>query len=564
MPGQHIDAHALTTRVALFVMPLALVAVGVGYFSQIFPVFSGPVGYDQDPAYVYLLNGLGLLKWQVPSHYDHPGTPLQVLIAIVVGLRWTLSWIANGFSGPGVVDGVTADPEAYLAVISAVLLALNAGADYYFGRQVWRTTGSAGQAVFAQGAPLAFWMVAPRLVYASPEALLIAVSLLLLGVLMPLIVRAPAQQAQADPVPRRIATWAGVLCGVGVATKVTFVPLLCLLFMLPSVALIRRALAWAGLALLICILPIAKRLWQMVTWFADLIFHSGAYGSGAATVMDPQVVQRGARMLTDTFPFFFAVVGAMALVLVWRFGKWLARRKRASCGVSMPAGVGPAGMAHDPAAPHAGLRAGAAIVAACIVQTAFVLKHPGPHYMIPALPLSFVGVVWLAFCAPVLWRTRAARVATAALLPVLGIALTADATQRADAMLRSERTPRDEAVAALTAELARHPDALVIGTYRCVLPACSLAFGAGYAPGLDKQVAPAFQNFVVYNIWNRKLLVFGSGWEEPALIEKELARGREVLLLSPDYDQLVVFERDPIQRSRLQTLYRVRGLAPAR
>ena len=64
-----------SASLALLIVPLVVSIVGYFFLMAAFPLHSGSAGYDQDPAYAYLFNGLLILDGQAPHHIDHPGTP---------------------------------------------------------------------------------------------------------------------------------------------------------------------------------------------------------------------------------------------------------------------------------------------------------------------------------------------------------------------------------------------------------------------------------------------------------------------------------------------------------
>src|SRR3954471_3207030 len=114
----------MARRLPLLIVPL-LVALAAGALLQLIsPIYAGLVPYDYDPAYIYLFNGLGIVEGYVPRHVDHPGTPLQVLIGLVVFAAHAVMRL-TGATGSDIGASVVATPETYLAVVSAVTLALN-------------------------------------------------------------------------------------------------------------------------------------------------------------------------------------------------------------------------------------------------------------------------------------------------------------------------------------------------------------------------------------------------------------------------------------------------------
>lgn len=166
----------------LLTIPIGLLLMGIIFFQQISPVYAGANGFDHDPAYVYLLNGLNILGGYPPGHIDHPGTPLQLLSAFIILVHWSIQKTV-GLESEGVISSALIHPEFYIQSISFAILILNAWATFYFAKKVFESTKNIKLAIFCQTAPLAFWTVAPNVVYLAPEGLLIFSSLIMLGLL---------------------------------------------------------------------------------------------------------------------------------------------------------------------------------------------------------------------------------------------------------------------------------------------------------------------------------------------------------------------------------------------
>ena len=76
-----------------------------------------------------------------------------------------------------------------------------------------------------------------------------------------------------------------------------------------------------------------------------------------------------------------------------------------------------------------------------------------------------------------------------------------------------------------------------------------------------KQVTP---NFLHFDIFNKRLHVPGIGeLTEDRLrttINELIAQNRDVLLISPEFDQLHKFELEKLLSTEIQNLYRIKGL----
>ena len=165
----------------LLVVPITIFVIEYFFIQKIYPLY-----HDSDPAYQYLLNGLLILQGNTPYHIDHPGTPVQTLIAGVIYISW---WFAKSFGLLGINLDISVGmyPEVYLQIVSYILVSLNCIASYILGIQLLKTTGRIGISLFVQATSIAFAVTFTRMSYPEPEALLILASMLLIASLAPSI-----------------------------------------------------------------------------------------------------------------------------------------------------------------------------------------------------------------------------------------------------------------------------------------------------------------------------------------------------------------------------------------
>ena len=535
---------------SLIAIPVAFVAINLRYLSVLFPIFSGPPGYDQDPAYLYLFNGLLLIDGQGPWQVDHPGTPLQVLCAGVILIARSLFSIFGRPMNPGVVDDVLANTEPYLSVASCLLLILNTGALYYLGLRVRRATGNNMLVWLCQISGLAFGIMTPKAAYVSPEALLVFATLCLLGQLAPLIFVADGAHATNESNGSRglcSARWTGIICGFGLAVKLTFLPLFGLTLMIRPARKLATVAAYAFVTLVVLLSPTFRNQERFYLWIWNIASHSGMHGSGKANVFDISHLLQNIGALFSWFPAFFAVLGALlAYVILVAFRRL---------------GGGSSSGALD-------IRFPLIVLLVVAAQALLVLKHPGAHYMVPVLPLAFVGLAWLLFQVHIHLRQVEPshdlrwRHLTVGIALVFGLYCAVPTIRQIDRM-RDQRVAQDQALAAIGAQTQQYPDALVICAFRCTLPKYATALGLIYAPGLATRpiVRELLGNFYEYNFLVREFIAPGFDPLSLDAMSDELARGRKVLLVTPkDYPDLSVFDLKKVVSTSPLTLYEVIGI----
>ena len=107
------------------------------------PIYTGLFGFDYDPAYVYLLNGLSLAEFFSPHHIDHPGTATQLLVALVLRGWQLLAALLSGH-WRSLYEMVSQDPETALFVVAAVSSALYSGIVILIGISAASVVGLGG------------------------------------------------------------------------------------------------------------------------------------------------------------------------------------------------------------------------------------------------------------------------------------------------------------------------------------------------------------------------------------------------------------------------------------
>ncbi|HEY9639244.1 MAG TPA: hypothetical protein V6C57_02105, partial [Coleofasciculaceae cyanobacterium] len=184
---------------------------------------------NQDPDYAYLANSLVLALFKVPQHTDHPGTPLQVLGAIVLWVSYGVQSLFNPALQKNLADEVLTNPELYLNLFNGLLLFVTACSLIAVGWVALRLSNSWLLALILQISPLlmirTFLGEEPSRV--APDVLVVCISQLLVLVLIRYLYLENSERS------RNFIISLGAVFGVGMATKVTFLPMI-VFFLLPQ------------------------------------------------------------------------------------------------------------------------------------------------------------------------------------------------------------------------------------------------------------------------------------------------------------------------------------------
>jgi hypothetical protein len=476
MDAQH---RATWQIIALSVVPCLLILLGI-----VLRAAAGP--FESDPDYAYLLNGLGLLTLHSPGHYDHPGTTVQIIAALVTLPAWLLSLPLYGMSG--LVSAVLSHPEFFLRVINIVLIVADAAAAFYMG---WRIRGATNltAALAAQFSVLLSFSVMIGLNRVTPEPLLLASSLALAGYLAPAVLQ-PEHFRQTRAYAWRL----GALLGFALVTKITALPLLIAVFFLEDRRLRLAAAAAGVLTGLLLTLPIVIHYPHLAKWFVRLFIHTEAYGGGQVGVPAASSLWHGIRSLLGQTPEIFVAFGFYVLLFpLWRGPT---RRVIAIC---------------------------AAILALGILM---VLKTPGARYLMPVI--GAIALANAAIMSQLLLKRGTARIGSlffAALL-ALGIWRNALATSAWARDAEQTQTDSQKLLAKMSASGCR-----LIFYYEANAITYNLSFGDQYTPkrfasDLDK----LYPDTVFYDVFAHRFQTFVrplSSKETDAL----LAAGRCVYLI---------------------------------
>lgn len=358
---QHLPVRILVMLsiipAALFIAALILTAMRRPYY----------LGSNFDPEYAYLLNSLNLLLGKVPGHTDHPGTTLQLLGAVIVGIRYGAT-LLFGTVESSVETAVLTQSESYLRTINLVLNLLLAVGCYLVGYRVFRHTGRWIYVVILQATPFLFMTTIAATTRVMPEPFLLFITYLLVFVLLPIIFN---QTYRFETNKESI--FLGILLGLGIATKVTFVPLL-LLLLLPNTF---RRKVYAFLSVIITFLLVTLPIWskyeRMVRWMINLIIRDGHYGHGDVGLGSPEKLGQNLIGLILAEPVYFILIAVLfvgSAILLWQRQKIKDTTMRRHYLLML-----------------------ALFAFILVVQTALTVKHPPIHYALPSM--GMVGLILL-------------------------------------------------------------------------------------------------------------------------------------------------------------------------
>lgn len=536
--------NAIGKYAFLIVIPALIFFAGISYYQYLKPIYAGLHGLDQDPAYVYLMSGLSILLGYVPHHVDHPGTTLQYLIAGVIQVR---SWMEFPASSD-LTSFVLGYAESLIEDASYLLLFLNALSALYVGIRFYRVTNCLFLALITQLTALIYEPILERTVYLAPEALLMTLSNVLIGLYAGVLMN-PERRGPSFWVP----VLGGLISALGMATKITFLPMVLLLLL--SKGLRERMVGVGSFVLFLGFMLslISERLLQMTAWMSGVVTHSGIYGEGTPEVIDFSALPERFLHLMTAYPLFYSVLIAMGGLLILEGNKAWGFYSRDSAGES-PLAISP----EIPEGKKHRLMVIAVLVAIMGIQTVMVLKHFGLHYMTPSLGLGLIGLAIVLHRACLKMSASMVMGLGYGVVVCLGI-YGGILVLREFNILRDERASLYAGLQNIQDGIKKANSPFVVGAYRCSLPPCAIAFGLGYAPEINPGHHVLLQDFAMYNIWTQQFFLPGQGVADMGFIPYLLKSKREVLLVSPPLDLLKVFDKELLMETKAQSLYRITG-----
>ena len=523
----------------LWVFPIMLTGISLFFLSQMLPVYIGADGYDMDPTYVYLSNSLLLLHGSVPQYYDHPGIPLQIWSALIILSRWVVLKIL-GDDVDGLYADVVTHPEPYIALISISLACINGLANYYLGRRVYLATNKYGLALLVQSFLFSYSAFLPRATHFAAESFLIAGSMLLIGKLTPFIFNHEQLKSQFTQSDVKLA---GVIAGFGFAVKMNFLPMLALLLLLDDKKNIVKAYLWCIGSYLLFLLPVVTRFGNILGWIADIVQHSGRHGGGADKWIEFDQIYLRMHQLVDAFPLVYIAAFLLLLFIVRFTVSLFGFREKSLMNIKVP------------------------LIILCIigVESALVIKHPGNHYMIPVLPLTFIAISWLLLkLRGSVWHRRLQdSFIFVLLLSTFFMAKISVTSAYVD--LQSSHLAQLKSYEQVSNYLGKYPQKLVIGTFRCNLPQCAIAFGGQWAYQLGKYYDQPLANFGLIHTWEGqthiKIRRPGEKGFTLAELRKMTPEETPIFLLTPVlYPELSKFDKELVMKTSTQYLFRVKKL----
>jgi hypothetical protein len=322
-----------------------------------------------DPEYFHLYNGIALATLHLDiSYIAHPGTPLQMLIAVAAHFVRLLT-------GGDLVASVVNNPELYIHGANILMNILNAGILFSLGFLTFRYTGRILPGLLMQLIPFGSHYLLTVSARLAAESAVIAPFMLLILLAVKFL-----YDDQRDGHMHRYAILFALVTGVGIAVKIYFFPLA----LLPLVVLgdgknRLRYLLYTILAVMLFAFPLVSHMHKAWEWYGNMFTHSAKWGEGSKGFIDlAKVPSHITNLYKYTDSQIFWLLGLAVLhYLLFLLVPFLRRAPGVKVTERVLLGM----------------------ILATVLYIAMVLKHFAYHYLIPLLVVK----VFFIFLMTILW-----------------------------------------------------------------------------------------------------------------------------------------------------------------
>jgi|GEM_PF-2070114 hypothetical protein len=263
--------------ILFFILPIIFLYLGL--------IVSSEIGayhlFTSDPEYAYLLNGLNILNFHFPDHVMGPGTPLQLYCAIVIQ-------IVHLFRGNTSLNvDVLQNPDLYLYYINLSIIVLTSIVIFFTGYFVYKSSNNNYfTGLFIQLTAFSSWLT-----YDLMRRIMVE-NLVFIGVLIliVLIFKYLKYSSDKDKLFDKYVIWFSVVIGFIAATKLMYLSIAIIPFILIN-GYKKKAMyvLLSIVSFFIFGFAIINRWNAFYSWYWDNFIHSGQYGNGESTIIDPNV-----------------------------------------------------------------------------------------------------------------------------------------------------------------------------------------------------------------------------------------------------------------------------------
>ncbi|MBP9097126.1 MAG: hypothetical protein KBG21_10985 [Ignavibacteria bacterium] len=438
-----------------------------------------------DPGYVYLISSLNIAQGSGVGHFDHPGTTVQLIGAVIIKIFFALSGKDSDIS----ID-VLSRPEDYLYILNTSFILINSVVLVILGLLAYKLSKNIYLSLLLQLSPFTSMEIFYGSIIVSSDNFLIAVSLLFICALLLYWFNYKSEDNNDRPSLKLIIVFA-VICGLGLATKLTFIPLVFIPFFLIT-GYKNRMYFWifTVVSFLIFIFPILFDLSHFALWIENLVMKSGKYGKGDSNVVDTNLLMPNLKMIFSKDPVF--TISYITLILTFVFSIAIYNKEKIN-GAKYFTKVNKIMLS---------------LLFAITLQIMLVAKHYAQHYLIPSLMLSiFILIFCIYKFLPSLEKVNK-KINSGNCFAAVFVLITLWSGIRIHESFNAAVFFRKEAFSSLEYIKDNYSNNMLISDFRSANIESALAFSVRYAAGkktmYENIISGKNKSQVFYDPWNNR------------------------------------------------------------
>ncbi len=454
-----------------------------------------------DPDYVYFMSGLNISEGYLKvKHIDHPGSPLQYLVAVVFRMVWLFRKNPSGF-----IEDVLSHPDLYLSMVNLAITVLVSAALFITGKYVYKKTTSITYGMLVQTLPF-ISVILYEIIGRITLELLLPLPMLALSAFLIRHV-----SSNCEKFTNRELLLLGFILAFGLSLKLTLIPLWFIpLIIVKSWRGKILVLASAIVFFLVIAFPVTLQIERFWHWTKDLFLHSGQYGSGEGNIVDFAKLKENLGQIIRLQKHFSYLVAAI-IILIPLAIIWFKKHQT----------------------PHGNklIYVSAAVVAAIIVQAIMSGKHYAPRYFMPALMFGPVLIFLLAEIVKAFYPVKIIKTLLA--LSIVFFLLWNVKQQLGIINYTSEAYEKQIAARNMTRNMAKtleQPSGIKIivsQDYGCPFPEYALHFSTVWsAPALREnyleKLAKLYPDTYQYTTWDGNFIYWGNPLDLEKIIREQI------------------------------------------
>lgn len=469
------------TYYSLVIIPIALFIISFSLRQSQGPYF---LNTHYDPVYPYLISSLNLVQFSQVTLVEHPGTSVQLIGAAVI----KMFYLIDG-KNTDIAEDVLSRPEEYLHFINLILILINCAVLYLLGRIVYRYSQNIWISLLIQMSPFISYTISYELAIFIPENFLIVVINILIAVLFKFLY---CDDTIRDRKLYFIVLFS-IVCGLGISTKITFVPLVILPFvLLKGIKPKLLFLTFTGIFFILFVSPVIAKYEYFLSWIKKLFVYDGLYGTGKPDIVDSVSFVSNLKAIFINEKIFTVIYLLILITIIAVSFSYYRRFEKLSSLLQFKLLTG--------------------IFISMNFQIIIVAKHYSGHYMLPALMMATTG---LFLCITILFQNFDLvykKVKLNYIYVFLILIFSVFITVSSSININGSKIERDEALKLNDYINANYPGSVLISSYGSSSKEYAFAFGTNWA-GQQKQryqkiINGIYPDKIYYEYWRKDLYSF--------------------------------------------------------